>query len=634
MTNTYKTVKIGILATITLALVALVIQTNSAKATCAPPPTDKGVATTVLDIPSPGSYRVWSRIKAPNSTVNSYNLEIDGTTCGIIVGDKAITAGAWTWVDYQSGSDTNKINVNLTAGPHTLKIIGREAGLKVDRVILTADPDCFPSGDGGNCVTFEDSTKPTTTITSPANGATISNTVSVEASASDNEVVSRVEFYLDDVKFAEDTSVPYTTDLNSKAKPNGTHTFQTKAYDVTGNVGLSTKFTVTFDNDALPPDVTLTAPTAGTVSGKIPVSANATDNKGVAQVEFFVISATSTSGKKFSVGADSTSPYSLNMDTSKSANGDVIVEAVATDLSGNTDSSVTTVTFNNTPADTTKPTAPTSLVTTTVAHDKVNLSWGASSDALGVVKYGVYRDNSLLAYVTHGTTYSDTTVSASKTYSYYVKAFDAADNVSDASNAINVSTPEAPDTTDPTVTLTSPTAGNVSGRVVLSANADDNKGVASVTFYANNYLIGKDTEAPFSIFMDSTRAPNSTIDIVAVATDTSGRTKTSSPVIVTINNVPPDILPPLAPTGLVALALKNNQINLSWKAATDNVGVVKYEINRNYVKIATVSGTTTTYGDSNLQAGKKYFYGIVAVDAAGNRSPQSNVASATAIGVK
>ena len=75
---------------------------------------------------------------APNSSNNSYLLEIDGNTC-YTVGDSAITANTWTWVDYRDGNSSSKINVALTADNHTIKMIGREADVKLDRVIFATD---------------------------------------------------------------------------------------------------------------------------------------------------------------------------------------------------------------------------------------------------------------------------------------------------------------------------------------------------------------------------------------------------------------------------------------------------------------------------------------------------------------
>jgi chitodextrinase len=90
--------------------------------------------------------------------------------------------------------------------------------------------------------------------------------------------------------------------------------------------------------------------------------------------------------------------------------------------------------------DTTPPTAPTGLSATAVSSSQVNLSWNASSDDVGVTGYDVYRGTTLIKTVT-GTSTSDTTVAAGTTYSYTVKAKDAAGNVSQASDPAAVTTP-------------------------------------------------------------------------------------------------------------------------------------------------------------------------------------------------
>lgn len=114
-------------------------------------PTDKGTATLVVNITAAGTYKVWSRIKGGGDTSNSYYLQIDNN-CGVNVGDLAgMAANTWTWVDYQDGSATAKTSVNLTVGSHILKLIGREIGLKLDRVILTTDTICVPVGTGDSC---------------------------------------------------------------------------------------------------------------------------------------------------------------------------------------------------------------------------------------------------------------------------------------------------------------------------------------------------------------------------------------------------------------------------------------------------------------------------------------------------
>jgi len=99
-------------------------------------------------------------------------------------------------------------------------------------------------------------------------------------------------------------------------------------------------------------------------------------------------------------------------------------------------------------------------------------------------------------------------------------------------------------------------------------------------------------------------------------------------------NPPPDTTPPSAPTGLTATAVSTSQINLSWTASTDNVGVTGYKVERcqgaacsSFVQVATP--TTTTFSDTGLTGSTSYSYRVRATDAAGNLSTFSNTSSAT-----
>jgi hypothetical protein len=91
--------------------------------------------------------------------------------------------------------------------------------------------------------------------------------------------------------------------------------------------------------------------------------------------------------------------------------------------------------------DTTAPTDPTSLQASAVSSTEIDLSWNASTDDVGVTGYDVYRDGTLLTQIGPQTTYKDTSVSPSTSYTYTVRARDAANNVSNDSNQAAATTP-------------------------------------------------------------------------------------------------------------------------------------------------------------------------------------------------
>lgn len=84
-----------------------------------------------------------------------------------------------------------------------------------------------------------DGNAPTVSLTAPANGASVSGTVAVSATASDDIGVDRVEFLLDGTLLGSDASAPYSISWNSTTASTGNHTLQARAFDLADNVGTS-----------------------------------------------------------------------------------------------------------------------------------------------------------------------------------------------------------------------------------------------------------------------------------------------------------------------------------------------------------------------------------------------------------
>jgi fibronectin type 3 domain-containing protein len=91
----------------------------------------------------------------------------------------------------------------------------------------------------------------------------------------------------------------------------------------------------------------------------------------------------------------------------------------------------------------------------------------------------------------------------------------------------------------------------------------------------------------------------------------------------------PDNTPPSAPTNLSTSAANSGEVDLSWSASTDNIGVSSYDILRDGSKVGSVPGSSLTYQDTTVAASTSYSYAVVARDAAGNISPASNTATVT-----
>src|SRR6266568_1444341 len=100
-----------------------------------------------------------------------------------------------------------------------------------------------------------------------------------------------------------------------------------------------------------------------------------------------------------------------------------------------------------------------------------------------------------------------------------------------------------------------------------------------------------------------------------------------------------DTQAPTAPTGLTATVASSSQINLSWTASTDNVGVAGYRVERcqgagctAFVEVASVWPSPTSFIDTGRGPAVSYSYRVRARDAAGNLSGYSNIASVTTLG--
>src|SRR5207247_1789258 len=98
------------------------------------------------------------------------------------------------------------------------------------------------------------------------------------------------------------------------------------------------------------------------------------------------------------------------------------------------------------------------------------------------------------------------------------------------------------DTSPPTVSITSPSAGStVSGSITVTASASHNVGVVSVQFLLDGSVGGEDTSAPYSVSWDTTGASNGAHTLTARARDAAGNATPSSSVTVTVFN---DTTPP------------------------------------------------------------------------------------------
>jgi fibronectin type 3 domain-containing protein len=293
--------------------------------------------------------------------------------------------------------------------------------------------------------------------------------------------------------------------------------------------------------------------------------------------------------------------------------------------------------------DTTAPTAPTGLTPAVISGAQINLSWTASTDNVGVTGYRVERcagvnctSFSQIGTPT-GTTYNDIGIGSGASYSYRVRATDAAGNLSAYST---VATAVTPDTATPSAPTNLTPSVVSSTQINLSWTAStDNVGVTGYRVErcqggagcTNFVQIGTPTATSFN---DTGLTASTSYSYRVRATDAAGNLSAYSSVATAVTTAGTDTTPPTAPGNMGATTASSTQINLSWIPSTDNVGVTGYFVERcqgagcsSFTQITSLPGNS--YDDTGLTPGTTYSYRSRAEDAAHNLSPYSGVATAT-----
>lgn len=203
-------------------------------------------------------------------------------------------------------------------------------------------------------------------------------------------------------------------------------------------------------------------------------------------------------------------------------------------------------------------------------------------------------------------------------------------NTGNAPGDITAGTPEdpAPDSTPPTVSVTAPSEGaTVSGATVtISADADDDVGVAGVQFKlnTNTLLEAEDTSAPYSITWDSTAVSDGAHTVIAVARDAAGNYATSTAINITVDNTDPT-------AGTVAFpSITSTTITASSTGDSDANGLAASPYQYRNTTSDTYSGLQAeSYQFTGLTPNTEYTFTVGVQDLAGNYATSSSAATTT-----
>jgi len=209
------------------------------------------------------------------------------------------------------------------------------------------------------------------------------------------------------------------------------------------------------------------------------------------------------------------------------------------------------------------------------------LSWNPSSDNVKTTSYKIYRDQAQIDMIfASDTTYYDFDVAGGKTYTYSVSAGDAVGNWSALSN-LTVNTPN----------------------IIVTSSAS-----SSVTSQSSSI-----SSAQTSSIGSSTSSVRSSTSSVQISSTASSLAQSSAAADTTI---------PAQPSQVTKLNAFSTQVDISWTAATDNIGVTAYRVYRDGALLGTLTSSTLSYSDKTVSPDMSYWYGVSAGDAAGNWSAQ------------
>ncbi|WP_375756374.1 Ig-like domain-containing protein [Corallococcus exercitus] len=396
-----------------------------------------------------------------------------------------------------------------TPGPHVLKFKAVDGAGNETTVQRT--------------VFIPDTTPPTVALTSPTAGSTVRGRLGVQTSAQDAGGVKKVELYVDGVLAGNSTgSSPYPTTFNtsvtwdSQTVADGSHTLTIKAYDGTDNTTLSTAIPVTVNNVGMARyDAVLKVPACDTPSDRCESG--------------FLLNGHGT------VGPERNAPNTLDACPDSNfggyygngSNEALLVRSLDGQwLEAGKSVRVEARVF----------------VSNTAGSEKLELYSAPDATAPVWTRVAtVLPTASGLQTLTATYTLPTGTRQALRARYYFANTANlpcGGNTVyDDHDDLVFPVQPSAPDTTPPTVVLTSPAqGGTVAGTVTLSATATDNRTVERVEFSVDGVLLGTDTTSPYAVAWNTTGLTGShTVSVRAW--DPAGNASTPATATVTVTSL-------------------------------------------------------------------------------------------------
>ncbi|MDP2167628.1 MAG: hypothetical protein Q8J64_04770 [Thermodesulfovibrionales bacterium] len=272
-----------------------------------------------------------------------------------------------------------------------------------------------------------------------------------------------------------------------------------------------------------------------------------------------------------------------------------------------------------------KPAPPTApwLKAKAVAQTQIELTWTASKSELGIAEYKVYKAGSMLTSV-KGASATSRGLSPGTTYCYTVTAVDKSETESAPSNEACATTPAAADSS-PTVPTGLKAEAVSAAEIKLAWNpSTDDKEVTGYNVYHRGALLktARAVSEAHSRLTPDTRYCYTVTAFDAVGNESGMSNEACARTLTTRDTEPPGV-----PAGLTAMAATPTRVEMSWIGSTDNVGVEGYKVYRNDSYHKSVTATSMSTEESNLNIA--ICYRVSAFDASGNESGKSQQSCVT-----
>lgn len=544
----------------------------NAKQACDIPNTDtSGTITWSTALPgivNQNRLRTVSTARFPTTAGYTYTSPAGSTsTRKVLIADLDPTL---TWTATVDAGAAQSLGVSSSSAMGELTVSGSGA-----HTIVVIQGGSAPAGD---------TTDPTVSITAPVAAATVSGTVSVTATASDNVGVVGVQFKLDGSNLgSEDTGTPYEVAWNTLSASNASHSLTAVARDAAGNDTTSSAVAVTVSN---------------TTPGSL-LSVVSTTGSGTYTTGTLAVGQALYTDRTYTV---STLPsYLTSLEYVRTANNDRLNADVNYLALGLSEDAALYVLFNGTDAN-----IPSWLDSTwTLRADNVDTT--DNDGDLRKVYSKVFEGGTITL---GGKNYAPN--SAGTESNYFVAAADIF------------------------VEVTAPASlATVSGASVsLTADVGDTASVSGVQFLVDSANQGaEDTSAAYGVTWDSTAVGNGTHTVGALMRLSDGTTYAAQTISVTVNNVQADVTAPVI-SSLSSGTPGQTSATITWTTDEGASGYVEYGLTTSYGSSTTLNATLNTSHSHSLTSltagaegsgvGTTYYFKVHSTDQAGNEATSTD----------